>query len=379
MITQHSSMEGGHLLGQGTYGCAFTPPLLCKSYKSTNSKKVGKLTDAVEATKEIEIATLLRTVPLVKNYIVLPDPEYCELAPMNKQKDKGIKDCDAVTRTNASKIEWKNTAQLFLPFAGKTPIGDLLLASNIHPKYFPFYDFMKHILEAGSTLLIAGVCHYDLHPNNFILDGYNVVRILDLGQAFNARMIDEETLNSRWKVLFFGSEPEAPNPIITNSEPVEITILNAMRNGYTLEEAVTNVVDGKEIFQDMERLLGITRTQSKQQLLNFFRTSTTSVEGKTVDFYKLYWTGFDSWAIGALLLTVLKYQISWAEFLQGEWQQRKTMTLLVIKGLLHPSPRYRLDCIEALFLLDPSNEWIRQFGKRWLERRKELRGKMPKN
>ena len=36
-------MTGGKLIGQGTYGCVFSPPLLCKKKKIPQSK-VGKLT-----------------------------------------------------------------------------------------------------------------------------------------------------------------------------------------------------------------------------------------------------------------------------------------------------------------------------------------------
>ena len=372
-------MEGGHLLGQGSYGCAFTPPLLCKTYKGNKSGKVGKVTKDTDAQKEVEIANLLRSKPLVKNYILLPDPELCEPAPLKNQKDKEIKNCEAVMRENEYKVNWKETRQIFIPFGGKIPIGNLLLSSNIHPKYFAFFDMMKHVLEAGALLATSGVCHFDLHPNNFIQDNYGVVRILDLGQAFNARTIDEEVLRLRWKVLFFGSEKDAPHPVITNSEAPEITVMNAVRNGFETADAVKNVIQGKEIFNDIEKILGIPKTVSSKELQQFFDSSDSFKLGDYVGFWKYYWPGFDSWAIGCLLLTILSYQLSWTEFHQGEWQSKQQMTLLTLKGLLHPSPRKRLDCVEALFLYDPNNAWIRRFGKPWLEKRKEMRAKLPKN
>ena len=372
-------MEGGHLLGQGSYGCAFTPPLLCKSQKASKNGRVGKITIQKDAKHEIEIANLLRKVPLVKHYILLPDPEYCDPAPISKQTDAEIKDCDAVMRENEYKVDWKEAKQIFIPFGGRAPIGNLILASNIHPKYFPFFDFMKHVLEAGSILATAGIVNYDLHPNNFILDAYNVVRILDLGQAFNAREITEETVDTRWKVLPFGDEKDAPNPLVTNVDPPEITTINAMRNGFGRKEAIENVVSRKEIFQDIEKYLGITQLSAMRQMDSFFLSSQTVLQENWTEFYRLYWTGFDSWAIGCLLLTILKYQLTWNEFLQGEWQSKQSMVILALKGLLHPNPRYRLDCVEALFLFDPNNAWIRQFGKPWLAKRKELREKVPKN
>jgi serine/threonine protein kinase len=379
MIVVDSSMEGGHLLGQGSYGCAFTPPLLCKSYKLQKQGKVGKVTGTEDANREIQIANILRRYPLVNNYILLPDPESCEPAPIKDQKDREIKDCESIMRTNEYKVKWNQTKQLFIPYGGKNPLGNLLLASNIHPKYFSFFDFLRHVLEAGSLLLNAGVCHFDLHPNNFIQDRYGVVRLLDLGQAFDVRHITQETVDSRWKVLVFGNESDAPNSMVTNAEAPEITVINAMRNGYSLEEAIEKVVRGKAIFGEIEKYMGISKETQKRELKEFFISSESVLQKDWVQFWKLYWPGFDSWSIGALALNILKYQMTWLEFIQGEWQQKQSMVNLTIKGLLHPNPRKRLDCMEALFLFDPNNNWIRRFGKPWLEKRQEIRARLTKN
>ena len=367
-------MEGGRLLGQGTYGCAFTPPLLCKT-KRYKQDPVGKITLAKEANHEMEISNLLRKMPLVKNYFLLPEPESCEPMPMSQQKEREIKDCDAITRKGDAKIEWSQTRQLFLPYGGKDPLGNMILSTTIHPKVFPFFDFMTHILEAGSMMLLAGVCHFDLHPNNFLKDKYGVVRILDFGQAFDVRKINDDTVDSRWKVLFFGNESDSPNAMVTNAEAPEITVSNALRNGFLLEDAVKHVVQGKEIFQDMEKVLDMSKQSSQMQLVNFFEQSISARANDWVAFWKLYWPGYDAWAIGSLLLILLKYQISWAEFHQGEWQTRGSLIKLALKGLLHPNPHKRLDCMEALFLVDPKNHWIERFGKSWLQKRQALRQK----
>lgn len=367
-------MEGGRLLGQGTYGCAFSPPLLCKA-KGFKHSPVGKVTLSHEANHEIQISNLLRKMPLSKNYFLLPDPESCDLKPISEQKDKEIKDCEAFAQQGNQRVQWSRARQIFLPYGGKDPLGNMILASNIHPKYFSFFDFMKHILEAGSMMLLAGVCHFDLHPNNFLKDKYNVVRILDFGQSFDVRQITDDTVDNRWKMLYFGNEADAPNPMVTNAEAPEITVMNSMRNGFLLEESIQKVVKGKQVFRDMEKLLGMTRGMSEAELQNFFSQSVSAKTQDWVQFWKLYWTGYDAWAIGSLLLTVLKYQLSWAEFVQGDWQTRSTFVTLALKGLLHPNPHKRLDCMEALFLFDPSNAWIQKFGKLWLERRQSLRQK----
>ena len=88
-----SSMEGGRLLGSGTYGCVFTPPLLCKDNKRKEYGKVGKITADIFAQQEIQIGNRIRKIPLSQHYFLLPEPESCELAPEEKQTDPDLQVC----------------------------------------------------------------------------------------------------------------------------------------------------------------------------------------------------------------------------------------------------------------------------------------------
>jgi hypothetical protein len=64
------------------------------------------------------------------------------------------------------------------------------------------------------------------------------------------------------------------------------------------------------------------------------------------------------------------------EFTQGEWVSRKAPVLAALHGLLHPNPHERLDCIEALSIYDPGNNWLKRFGAKWLAlRAKQRQGK----
>jgi hypothetical protein len=153
-----------------------------------------------------------------------------------------------------------------------------------------------------------------------------------------------------------------------------------MRNQFEQDDAIFNVVKGNSVFRDMEKLLGVPKDTCFHQLKQFFESSQSIQARDWVQFYKLYWTGFDAWSIGSLLLKILQYQMSWTEFLQEpEWQEKQTLVKLALKGLLNPNPHKRLDCLEALFLMDPSNKWVNQFGKSWLEKRQRLRSSQQKN
>jgi hypothetical protein len=56
------------------------------------------------------------------------------------------------------------------------------------------------------------------------------------------------------------------------------------------------------------------------------------------------------------------------------WKEREPTFKMIVRGLLRTSPRNRLDCVEALFLYDPTNELVTSSaGVAWLEKRQSYR------
>jgi serine/threonine protein kinase len=230
------------------------------------------------------------------------------------------------------------------------------------------------MLEAGSILLLAGVCHFDLHPGNLLVDKTKTIRILDFGLSFPTNTINDSVVNGRWKRLRFGFESDAAHPTVHNSEAPELTIMNATRRReYSTEDAIKMTVLGKPIFKDMETYLGISKEESRDRLLRFFESSKFAKERDYVAIWKTYWPGFDAWAIGCLLLETLKALLLLPEFTQGVYKVKKAAILSALRGLLEPDPRKRLDCMEALALFDPASPWIARFGQKWLSVRKQQR------
>jgi len=367
-------MEGGRYLGSGTYGCVFTPPLLCKSGRQPSQKLVGKITLDKIANQEVVIGNRLRKFPLVRNYIVLPEPESCELAPEDEQKDPGLQQCREDFKRHGDLIDIKHMSQVTSPFAGTKAFYELFLDQSIHPRSFDFYRFMQHILEAGSLLLIAGVCHFDLHAGNLMVDQFKTVRIIDLGLSFLTNRITNETIAGRWKRLRFGFEPDAAHPSIHNSEPPELTIMNAIRrNEYSLENAINLVVIGKQVFREMETHLGMSRQHSARELTKFWNQSDLARKRNFVGLWRSYWPGFDAWSLGCILMETLSTLLLLPEFTQGEWTTRKAPVLAALHGLLDPNPHTRLDCMEALAVYDPGNQWLKRFGGKWLAVRAKQR------
>lgn len=369
-----SSMEGGRFLGAGTYGCAFIPPLLCASGQKQMQGKVGKITDNRFAQLEIQVANRIRRMPLARNYFLLPEPESCDLKDETQQVDPGLTQCESEFEENEKDLDLTQMKQLVMPFGGTLPFYDLFRRQDFHPKRFDFFQFLSHMLEAGSTLLLAGVVHFDIHPGNMLVDKQKVIRILDFGLSFPTNNISSTTLDGRWKRLRFGFEENAGHPANHNSEPPEITIMNAIRrNEFTIEQAIGLTIEGKQVFQDMQKYLGISKESCFDDLLRFWKTSTLAQKREFVKLWRIYWPGFDAWSIGCICMDTLTKLILFPEFLQGPFASRKASVLSALRGLLDPNPRDRLDCIEALALFDPGNAWLNRFGQKWLAARQQQR------
>lgn len=367
-------MEGGRILGSGTYGCVFTPPLLCDSDKKKRYGKVGKITLDKLAQQELLISNRIRRIPLANHYFLLAEPESCKPAPESKQKDPGLIECAEDFEQHDDTLDLKEMTQIFEPFGGTKEFHELFKNQSLHPKYFDFFYFMRHMLEAGSTLLLAGVCHFDLHPANLLVDNKKTVRIIDFGLSFPTTNINDIVVNSRWKRLRFGFESDHAHPSVHNAEAPEMTVMNAIRrNEFTVEQAVKMTVLGKEVFKSMEKYLNRTRETSRDELLEFFTTSKFARERDFVSLWRTYWPGFDSWAIGNLIFDTLKALLFLPEFTNGPFKHKKVVVLSVLRGMLHPNPKERLDCIEALALYDPASAWIKRFGQKWLATRQQQR------
>ncbi len=362
-------MDGGALIAQGAYGCVFDEPLECKrKSKKDKSTKVAKLTEDIDAEQEISIGNLLRKSPLADNYFILPDPESCAVKPFDKQTEEDIDDCNFLDR-----VDLKFTRQIYMEYGGKP-----MYTINLHPNRFDLLKFMIHMLEAAGSLLLAGVCHYDIHPGNILFDTKGAARLIDFGMAFKGPTVKKSVIDLRWKVLRFGT-PEHTDHWISNQEAPEITIINAVANNdYSLEDAMKKTIYTKDIFAQLSKpMFGVSRQNQMKEFEAFWKTSKACQERDWVKFFRTYWSIFDSWALGTLFLAYLQKQLTFLTFAKSEvWTEKQVPIQTALRGMLEINPRKRLDSIEALALIDPGNHWLKRFGSSWLSERGKQRKKI---
>jgi serine/threonine protein kinase len=352
-------MTGGKIVGQGTYGCVFQPPLLCKKKKIPRSK-VGKLTSERDIKPELDAYDTLSKIKDYQYYFLLPEKDLtCVPKILENQIDNDLSKCDFIKEANPD----EKVFQLAMPYGGR----DLYSVSLSQKEHIDFFQYFKHLLEAGSLMLLNGFIHFDIYSKNILVDKHNIPRLIDYGQSFLRKDISLETIFTRWKVL---------KPENSTTEPPEITFLTAMYepHHYSFEDTVRYIMPQKKIFNTIEKVLGVPVKTQINSLANFFKTSVAFQNRDYEKFWRLYYTGFDSWSIGVLFVQLLNKLIYSYNFIESsEWKLKKRIVLNILRKMTSSNPKERIDCVEALAIFDPFNSIYQEYGIEWVERRREQR------
>jgi serine/threonine protein kinase len=347
-------MIGGKLLGQGTYGCIFSPPLACEQGRKGRGKRLGKVGDGEDLMHEVVYGHVLKQIPRWDDYFLLPDTgSFCTTKVTQREKD--IQKCKVL-----EKYRLGDAMQFTMSYGGKD-VYETLLSANITPAKFDIIAFATHLLEAGALMTLNGFVHYDIHSGNVLLDSKYVPKLIDFGESFHMSDIDAEFVKGHWKVFDASFGPEPP----------EITVATGVRKGAPFQEVFDEVLQEKDTLSRAEALLGMSRRAQGASFQQFWETSRAARDGDWVALWKAYWPMFDSWAIGTLLLTVVRRILMTGGSIPSE---RATVLQDVVRGMVQMNPRERIDCVEALSMLDPMSDVLQgKNAMRWLEKRRQER------
>ena len=355
------------MLGSGVYGCIFTPPLKCQSStRQPNKNKLGKLTDKEDVKSEILAARIFAKKPESKKYLILPELEsFCtSLAPVPQQKDRDISKCKPLEGQSMSDM-----VQFEVPYGGKTlhSVVDASLRDiKLIVAEFPFYDFIRDMLETGAYLALHGFIHNDLHSNNILMNKEYHPRLIDFGRSYSSHAITQELIEEHLLAQY------APG---IGQIPPEVTIIDGLDEGLPLSKMLDDIRNEKPAINSVEKILGVSRYLQIAELSLFFKSSKSFQSGDWPGFMQLYWPVVDSWAIGHNILSLLHKLLISKQFAESpEWKRRRGPIKHMLRGLLKTSPRDRLDCVEALAMYDPMNAvLLTASGKAWLKHKQEQR------
>jgi len=342
--------DGGDILGRGSYGCVFSPPLVCKSSKGPplHGTSIDKLATIATAEQEYDIGKRIRSLPLWKHYFLIAE-SICEPAPARDQPDKSFRDCKIVDPEHMDRYRL-----LRMRYGGRS-----LTSYRMDFAKHSMYDFARHLIEGGAILTLFGIAHMDLHSSNVVVDSENVPRIIDFNLA-----VDVKHKKMRLSREYM---PELVQ-ISPDNSLVKATVQK--RGGPAIQDILTT----KRNIHVLSSVLGISTKEQREQLTQFYKISTSAQQGNVQKWFSHYWRVQDSWAIGILLATLFGELNRWPSFAQSEYASYSNQLLPVLRKMCAPSPRKRIDCVQALHELEPTHYLFRTFPKanEWLAKVKTL-------
>lgn len=316
------------LIQEGTYGCVVSPPLPCaKGIRPKDERKVGKIIKVKNSVPELTMATIIKSIDGWQRYFVVPEDDSCDASNFKSHRDEYAKMCKVYRTT----LDYQLT-QLISPYAGVT-IRNMNLLST-----FDFIGSLRHVLEGVSLLNKQGICHFDLHDGNVLVDTRGTFRIIDFGSAFHGDTIDEKGVRRH----LYAFSPEFP------PQPPEMSMQNGIYGGLSIADGLEQTLKQKRAFRLAARLIGLPEATQRADLAKFWIEDTTWKGESWVPFFHAYWRVWDSWAVGILFLEILEKCFLLPGFLATTWPRDSGKIKTVLKGLLASSPVSRFSAEAAL-------------------------------
>lgn len=232
---------GGKIIGKGSYGCAFDPPLKCAdgAEKKYASRKVGKMTSKSEELKENYITKILKQIPNAEDYYALL-LDSCVLKPRAEQEEPDLGKCDVL-----SQKPYQRFVQLLMPYGGQSIH---FYNKQLKSGAIDYYRFGGHLLEAVALLLTRGIVHYDLHKGNILVKDRQTPSIIDFGLSWQVKLLPQIAAD----LASHNFEPE-----YAQYSP-ELSVPEAINNNLPLDNALfRKILEKKRVSGTMERLLGV--------------------------------------------------------------------------------------------------------------------------
>jgi hypothetical protein len=345
-IDRRRIQYGGKIVGKGSYGCAFDPPLKCASgvEKQIKGHQIGKMTTRSEAEKEVYISSVLKTIPHIEKYFAVLTSD-CLLKPRAQQEETDLRKCDVL-----AKKPYGEFVQLIVPYGGQ---AIHFFNKQIRAGAIDFFKFGCHLLEGTSLLLLRGIVHFDLHKGNILVNDPNQPTIIDFGLSWRSSFlpkIAEDLAQNRFEPDYAQYSPELSIPEAVNA-PLSL-------NTPLFHE----ILEKKLVSRKLELTVGVSYEQSLQELKEFVADSRSIQSKDWLKFYQTYWPKFDAWAVGRVLLDIYHVITSTRGYRPSD---KDAVYMQVLRGLCTPSPKKRLTAAKALQLWNPDSPILKEL-KQWV-------------
>jgi serine/threonine protein kinase len=346
-------MEGGELLGQGWYGCVVSTPLPCKYPQfipNASARDTTKISREVDLEEEVRVSNILREIPFARNYFIILKGSPCQPSTRSLEVEPDLKKCDIVVRKGLDTLK-----AVRMDYGGTA-----LHYYRIRPASFDLWAFGTRMLEAGVILVTHGIVHCDLHQGNVLMDNYGIPRIIDFGLAIIKKYVSGAKAAND---LTYSYDPTYVQ------QPPELSLFHAALDKRSIASVLPDIIQKKRTSGILNMVLGVTTDDLLADLTAFSMESTAFQKISLLEYWEHYWSKFDAWSIGVILLQVMNNLLKVGYDSHPSYKKYRVMMRRVIGKLLCHDPRSRYDTVEALAEWNPESVVLSRFGKPWLAKK----------
>jgi len=356
--------RGGTLLGEGSFGCAFTPALPCEDGRKFEADDIVKIVvKGTEADEELKTGRAIMAISsLSSNYFALPkesctplmpiqdpDASQCELLEEGEEVGEGVKGQGKGQGKDEGK-SYNMFSMLIMPNAGIT----LYDWSHKYPVVADnFQRVIKHLLEGMVIFQDPGYIHNDIKDNNILVDKHNVPRYIDFGLAYKAK--DVTTMSSAnlgtvfkprfrfhppeihvWRILFSNSRAS-----MNSIDDIIADGVNQLKKHNSLYEQLENAFPNRDSAK-----IALTRYAKDTYALWVAKDFGTIVQR--------YGLKFDTWRLGVTLWNIWYSLLKWQGFQNHPISKKAAAIKALIGGLTDFDVEKRWDAKQALKKYEPT-------------------------
>jgi serine/threonine protein kinase len=332
------------LLSKGAYGCVYYPKVSCSGKQTNNTKYVSKIQEINFTSKnEQHISNIIKTqIPRYNNMfsvVVRSCPiQYKEI------KDTEIADCPLINK------EDNEIVLMDLEYIKNVDIYRFLEISNDF--YFIIRKMLhsyKYLLNSINELLTQKIVHFDLKPDNILIDTTRSVPIIiDFGLSLDVNKVlqafgGEKTNVGLLKNYFFTSYPRYYIWPVEVHYICHLLNVNEQPTEKDVERICGEYVDGNEIVNILYSKSFVNKYKSEcmKSLLRFIGEKSTNVIKKVVEESYSTW---DNYSLSIIMMNFL-HLLNFNGF--GENQLVVDFSQLLLTNI-HPDFRRRMSIQETI-------------------------------
>jgi hypothetical protein len=182
------------LLGQGTYGCVYRPPLKCQDESHYDEKYVNdvmKVAKEHEIDGELAVSAIVRALDPKGQYFLPLRDEFCPI------------DTTELVKSGCKLKISPRLKGYFSPYGG--PTLEKYMEKSV-PEITTLWSWIIHLFEGLNLLHKNHVVHMDIKNANIVID-HNIPKLIDFGISFHTYQYDDISFTGYYRLhpLFYSS------------------------------------------------------------------------------------------------------------------------------------------------------------------------------